>query len=311
MHLKQSLQKLKGSSLLSIADLDKDQILCLIELAIRIKNKEADFNYSDKVLGLIFEKSSTRTRVSFEVAMYRLKGNSIEISPSTSQIGRGESVKDTVRVLSRYVVALAIRTFEQSNIEEYEKWGNIPIINALTDLEHPCQVLADFLTIKEEFGDIDDLTLTYLGDGNNVANSLILCGALLGVQIKIGCPSDYEPNKDVIEKALSISDQNKKVRIYNDPYDAVKGANIVYTDVWASMGQELKAQEKEKLFTSYSLNQDLLSFADNKNIILHCLPAYRGKEITDEVMESKNSRIFLQAENRLHIQQALLASLLG
>ena len=263
------------------------------------------------MLGLIFDKSSTRTRVSFQVAMSRLGGTTIDLNPTTSQIGRGEPIRDTSRVLSRYCDVLAIRTFNQSDLEEYSKWSSKPVINALTDLEHPCQALADFLTIKEEFSDFKDVVLTFIGDGNNVANSLILCGALLGVEVRIACPSGYEPNSLVINKANQINKNKNLLKITNNPYSVVAGTNVLYTDVWSSMGEENQKEQKDKDFDGFSIDSNLVSKADKDAIILHCLPAYRSKEITDEVMESKKSRIFEQAENRMYAQQALLACLLS
>ena len=260
---------------------------------------------------MIFDKSSTRTRVSFQVAISRLGGSTIDLNPTTSQIGRGEPIKDTARVLSRYCDVIAIRTFNHSDLEEYAKWSSIPVINALTDLEHPCQALADFLTIREEFLDFKKVVLTFVGDGNNVANSLILCGALLGVEVRIACPKGYEPNPLVIKKASEIYENENLLKITNDPNMAVSGANVLYTDVWSSMGEENQKLEKDKDFNGFTVDSNLVDKADNDAIILHCLPAYRSKEITDEVIESKKSRIFDQAENRLHVQQALLASLLS
>ena len=243
--------------------------------------------------------------------MSRLGGTTIDLNPTTSQIGRGEPIKDTARVLSRYCDVMAIRTFDHSDLEEYAKWSTKPVINALTDLEHPCQALADFLTIKEEFIDFKNVILTFIGDGNNVANSLILCGALLGVEVRIACPKGYEPNSLVIKKAYEIYKNKDFLKITNDPYAAVLGANVLYTDVWSSMGEENKKAEKDKHFNGFTIDNDLLKKADKDAIILHCLPAYRSKEITDEIIDSKNSRIFDQAENRLHVQQALLACLLS
>ena len=243
--------------------------------------------------------------------MSRLGGTTIDLNPNTSQIGRGEPIKDTARVLSKYCDALAIRTFNQSNLEEYAKWSSKPVINALTDLEHPCQALADFMTIKEEFNDFNNVVLTFIGDGNNVANSLILCGALLGVQVRIACPKGYEPNSKIIKKAKQIYKNRNSLTITNDLHSAVSGANVLYTDVWSSMGEENKKVEKDKKFKGFSLDSHLLNKADKESIILHCLPAYRGKEITDEVIDSKNSRIFDQAENRMHVQQALLSCFLS
>ena len=306
----QNLQNLQGKSFLSIEDFNASQISSLIDLAIRIKNKEVIFDFSNKVLGLIFEKSSTRTRVSFQVAMQRLKGSSLEISPNNSQIGRGEPIRDTVRVLERYVDVLAIRTFEQNILNEYKKWSNIPIINALSDLEHPCQILADFMTIKEEFGTFDDLTISYIGDPNNVSNSLILCAAILNIKINIGCPKQFMPSKEILNRASKLSLKDEIVNVFNDPRDAVRFSNIVYTDVWASMGQESQAVDKERFFKDYIVDSNLVNLAASNHIIMHCLPAYRGKEISDETFESKGSRIFDQAENRLHAQQALLAAIL-
>ena len=295
---------------LSISDLSKDQILELLDLAEKLKNKTKKLSFQDKVLGLIFDKASTRTRVSFQVAMSRLGGNTIDLNPSTSQIGRGEEIRDTARVLSRYCDVLAIRTFKQSDLNEYAKWSTKPIINALTDLEHPCQVLADFLTIKEKFGDFKNLVLTFVGDGNNVANSLILCGSLLGIEVRIACPNGYEPNKSIINKAREIND-NFILKISDDLFSAAFGSNILYTDVWSSMGEEGKKFKKDKYFERFKIDNEVLKCADNDAIVMHCLPAYRGKEITDQVFESKYSKIFDQAENRLHAQQSLLSHILS
>ena len=302
--------KLVNKNFLSSLDISTQEIYHILEFANSLKNKVKDIEFKNKVLGLIFDKSSTRTRVSFQVAMSRLGGTTIDLNPTTSQIGRGEPIKDTARVLSRYCDVLAIRTFNQSDLEEYAKWSSKPVINALTDLEHPCQALADFMTIKEEFNDFKNVVLTFIGDGNNVANSLILCGALLEVEVRIACPQGYEPNPWVISKARQIYQNKSLLKIFNEPYAAVSGANVLYTDVWSSMGEENKKEEKDKDFKGFTLDSDLVDNADVNSIILHCLPAYRSKEITDEVIDSKKSRIFEQAENRLHVQQSLLASLL-
>ena len=303
--------KLASRNFLSSLDTSYEEFLHILELAKNFKNKDLNIKLNEKVLGLIFDKSSTRTRVSFQVAMSRLGGNTVDLNPSTSQIGRGEPIKDTARVLSRYCDVLAIRTFKQSDLEEYAKWSSKPVINALTDLEHPCQALADFMTIKEEFVDFKNVVLTFIGDGNNVANSLILCGALLGVEVRIACPKGYEPNSLVVKKANEIYENNKLLKITNDPYTAVSGANVLYTDVWSSMGEENKMEEKDKYFNGFTIDSNILNKANRDAIILHCLPAYRGKEITDEVIESKKSRIFEQSENRMHVQQALLTCLLS
>ena len=284
-----------------------EEVNHIIDLATNLKNNDINIDYKDKVLGLIFDKSSTRTRVSFQVAMSRLGGTTIDLNPTTSQIGRGEPIKDTARVLSRYCDVIAIRTFNHSDLEEYAKWSTKPVINALTDLEHPCQALADFLTIKEEFIDFKNVILTFIGDGNNVANSLILCGALLGVEVRVACPRGYEPNSILIDRARKIYKNDNLLKIMHDPDSAVRGANVLYTDVWSSMGEESKKEEKDKDFHGFTIDNDLVNKANKDAIILHCLPAYRNKEIIDAVIESDKSRIFDQAENRLHAQQALLA----
>ena len=303
--------KLAKKDFLSSLDMSIEDIIQILDLGLRFKKKDKNIKLKDKVLGLIFDKSSTRTRVSFQVAMSRLGGTTIDLNPITSQINRGEPIKDTARVLSRYCDGLAIRTFNQSTLEEYAKWSTKPIINALSDLEHPCQALADFLTIKEEFLDFKNVVLTFIGDGNNVANSLIFCGALLGVEVRVASPKGFEPNESVINKARKIYKKKNLLKITNDPYEAVVGANVLYTDVWSSMGEESQKEDKDKHFKGFTINSNLVSLANKDAIILHCLPAYRSKEITDEVIESKNSRIFEQAENRMHVQQALLSFLLS
>ena len=303
--------KLANKNFLSNLDVSLEELSNIFDLAGQFKSKSLKVGFNNKVLGLIFDKSSTRTRVSFQVAMSRLGGLTIDLNPNTSQIGRGELIKDTARVLSRYCDVLAIRTFNHSDLEEYSKWSTVPVINALTDLEHPCQALADYLTIKEEFHDFKNVILTFVGDGNNVANSLILCGALLGVEVRIACPKGYEPHPSVINKAREIYKNKNLLTITNDPKTALSGANVIYTDVWSSMGEENQKEKKDKDFNGFTLNSDLVGNAVKEAIILHCLPAYRSKEITDEIMESKNSRIFDQAENRMHVQQALLSCLLS
>ncbi len=303
--------KLAKNNFLSSLDLSTEEVIHILDLAKNFKNKELNIDLKNKVLGLIFDKSSTRTRVSFQVAMTRLGGTTIDLNPTTSQIGRGEPINDTARVLSRYCDVLAVRTFNHSDLEEYAKWSNKPVINALTDLEHPCQILADFLTIKEEFRDFKNVVLTFVGDGNNVANSLILCGALLGVEVRIACPKGYEPNESIIKKAGEIYKDKNLLKITNDPHKAVLGSNVLYTDVWSSMGEENLKEKKDNDFNGFTIDSNLVSKAYKDAIILHCLPAYRSKEITDEVIDSRQSRIFDQAENRMHVQQALLACLLS
>ena len=310
-----SLAGLAGGDLLSSADLNADQAADLLRLAAELKSGRLTVHHPGRNLGLIFTKASTRPRVSFTVAMARLGGQTIDLNPSVTQVGRGEPVPDTARVLSRYVDALAIRTFAQQELEEYAHWASVPVINALTDLEHPCQALADYLTLQEAFGgdpaDLRGLTLAYVGDGNNVAHSLMLAGALLGVNVRIGCPAGYAPDPAVLAQAQGLaSAQGCTVAVLHEPVEAVRGAQALYTDVWASMGQEEEKAERERAFTGWCLNEDLVAEADPRAIVLHCLPAYRGLEISAGAMEGTSSRIFDQAENRLHAQQALLAALL-
>jgi len=306
------LAGLAGGDLLSSADLSPGQTSSLLELAADLKSDRRRIDLGGKVLGLIFSKASTRTRVSFTVAMARLGGQTIDLLPIVTQVGRGEPVADTARVLSRYCDALAIRTFAQADLEAYAHWATIPVINALTDLEHPCQALADFLTLQEAFGSsLAGLTLAYVGDGNNVAHSLMLCGALLGVNVRIGCPEGFAPDPLVLERAGALAVKGAQITVVHDPLEAVRGAQALYTDVWASMGQEEEQAERERAFRGWCLDEALLSEADPRAIVLHCLPAHRGEEISAGVIEGGASRVFDQAENRLHAQQALLACLLG
>ena len=303
--------RLANKDFLSSLNMSTEETLRVLELAEKFKYDGQNIKFENKVLGLIFDKSSTRTRVSFQVAMSRLGGTTIDLNPTTSQIGRGEPIRDTARVLGRYCDVLAIRTFNQADLEEYAKWSPKPVINALTDLEHPCQALADFMTIKEEFLDFKKVVLTFIGDGNNVANSLILCGALLGVEVRIACPKGYEPNSMIINKSRELYKNDSLLKISNDPISVVSGSNVLYTDVWSSMGEEKQMDKKDKDFEGFTIDSNLLSKADNNAIVLHCLPAYRSKEISDEVIESKSSRVFVQAENRMYAQQALLSCLLS
>ncbi len=304
-------RKEEKKDFLSISDFTKEEILNMMDLALKLKNKQTSINFGKKVLGLVFDKASTRTRVSFQVAMARLGGITIDLNPGTTQIGRGEPIKDTARVLSRYCDVLAIRTFKHSDIKEYSKWASIPVINALTDLEHPCQALADFLTMKEEFGDFNKINLTFIGDGNNVANSLIICGAILGAKINIICPKGYEPPIEILKEARNLSENNSDILVTDDLAEGMKGSNVIYTDVWSSMGQENDKFSKEVRFKGFTLDERLFEKAEKNAIVMHCLPAYRGKEITDDVFESAKSRIFNQAENRMHVQQSLLACLMN
>jgi len=306
-----ALAELKGRDFLSSTDTTAEQTTALLQLAADLKAGRTRIDLGGRSLGLIFSKASTRTRVSFTVAMARLGGQTIDLNPQVSQVGRGEPVADTARVLSRYVDALAIRTFAQAELAEYAHWASIPVINALTDLEHPCQALADYLTLQEAFGAIEGLTLAYVGDGNNVAHSLMLCGALLGVNVRVGCPEGYGPDAAVLAQAQQLAAERCSISVVGEPVAAVRGAHALYTDVWASMGQEEEKAARERDFAGWCLNEDLVAEADPRAIVLHCLPAYRGLEISAGAMEGSSSRIFDQAENRLHAQQALLAALLG
>ena len=306
-----ALAELKGRDFLSSTDTTAEQTAALLQLAADLKAGRTRIDLGGRSLGLIFSKASTRTRVSFTVAMARLGGQTIDLNPQVSQVGRGEPVADTARVLSRYVDALAIRTFAQEELADYAHWASIPVINALTDLEHPCQALADYLTLQEAFGELAGLTLAYVGDGNNVAHSLMLCGALLGVNVRVGCPQGYEPDAGVLEQSRQLAGTRCNIEVVHEPVAAVRGAHALYTDVWASMGQEDEKAAREAAFSGWCLNEELVAEADPRAIVLHCLPAYRGLEISAGAMEGSSSRIFDQAENRLHAQQALLAALLG
>ena len=305
------LAGLKGRDYLSCADFDSAQTVWLLELAADLKAGRKPLDLSGRTLGLIFTKASTRTRVSFTVAMARAGGQTIDLDPNVTQLGRGEPLADTARVLSRYVDALAIRTFAQGELEDYAHWASIPVINALTDREHPCQALADYLTLREAFGAIEGLTMAYVGDGNNVAHSLMLCGALLGVNVRVGSPDGFAPDSAVLEQARRLAAGRCAIEVVHDPLTAVRGAHALYTDVWASMGQEGQQRQREEAFRGFCLDETLLSEADSRAIVLHCLPAHRGEEISAGLIEGSASRVFDQAENRLHAQQALLATILG
>jgi len=305
-----ALTSFQGRDLLSLADLTPDELQTLLQFATQLKTGQIPWR-CQKVLGLLFYKASTRTRVSFTVAMYQLGGQVIDLNPNVTQVGRGEPLIDTARVLDRYLDIMAIRTFAQADLQTFANQASIPVINALTDLEHPCQVLADLLTVQETFGNLAGLTLTYLGDGNNVAHSLILGCALAGMNIRVATPATHQPQTQVVEKAQAIATQGAVITLTEDAEAAVLGAQVIYTDVWASMGQEDLAASRVPIFQPYQVNEALMKRADAQAIVLHCLPAHRGEEITDAVMEGPQSRIWDQAENRLHAQKALLAAILG
>ena len=260
-----------------------------------------------KTLGMIFQKSSTRTRVSFETGMYQLGGQALFLSNRDLQIGRGEPVQDTARVLSRYLDGIMIRTFEQKEVEDLAKYGSIPIINGLTDYCHPCQVLADLMTIREHKNTFDGLKFCFIGDGNNMANSLIVGAITMGMECAIACPADYKPDAEIIKWAS----ENGKFTCSDDILACAKDADVIYTDVWASMGQEQEKAEREKIFKNYQINDEVMAAAHDDAMVLHCLPAHRGEEITAEVFEAHADEIFDEAENRLHAQKAVLVKLLG
>lgn len=292
---------------LRVSDLNKEEFTYLIKRAIDFKiNRGFQKNFlSGKSIGMIFEKPSTRTRVSFEVAIYQLGGYPVYLSPTELQLSRGETIKDTAQVLSRYLDAVVIRTFSHNTIEEFAKWSTVPVINALTDEHHPCQALADIMTIIEKKGKLQGIKLTFVGDGNNVANSLIEASALIEIKINIATPEGCEPLMEIIEKAKAFTE----VKIFHDPQEAVKDADVIYTDVWLSMGEEENIKKKEK-FKNFQLNTELLKKAKSDAIVMHCLPAHRGEEITDEVLDSPQSVVLDQAENRLYTEKAILEFLL-
>ncbi|MBD2577382.1 ornithine carbamoyltransferase [Oscillatoria sp. FACHB-1406] len=305
------MDSLKGKDFLSIADLSSEQLQGLLQLASELKGGQKSLPPCNKILGLLFYKASTRTRVSFTVAMYQLGGQAIDLNPNVTQVGRGEPITDTARVLDRYLDILAVRTFKQEDLETFARYAEIPIVNALSDLEHPCQILADFLTVQEHLGSLSGLTLTYLGDGNNVAHSLIIGGAMMGMNVRVATPEGFRPDPAIVEKAQQLAIDGAEIIVTDDAKAAVEGAQVLYTDVWASMGQEDSASDRIPLFQPYQVNEQLMKIADPNAIVLHCLPAHRGEEITEAVMEGAQSRLWDQAENRMHAQKALLVALLG
>ncbi len=297
--------------LLKMLDLTSEDITGILNLADQLKYEQKHgiehHHLAGKTLGMIFEKASTRTRVSFEVGMYQLGGLPIFLSVNDLQIGRGEPVQDTARVLSRYLDGIMIRTFKQSEVEALAQNGTIPIINGLTDFSHPCQVLADLMTIREYKGSLDGLKLCYIGDGNNMMNSLIVGGLKMKMEVAVACPNGYKPGAAVLDFAVT----HPAFSMTADPKEAAKGADVVITDVWASMGQETQAQKRRDAFEGFQINEEVMAAAKSDAMVQHCLPAHRGEEITEEMFEKHAKEIFDEAENRLHAQKAVLVSLMG
>ena len=298
---------------LSVEPLTPGDLAALLDRAAELKrDRLASRALAGRSVGMIFEKPSTRTRVSFEVGITELGGSPVVLSAAELQLGRGETVEDTARVLSRYLHAVVVRTFEQDRVERLAGAADIPIINALSDHEHPCQALADLMTVREHLGSLAGKKITYVGDGNNVAHSLMLAGALAGMHVAVATPPGYEPIAQVSKRAHDIADDNGgSVTVTTDPHEAARDADAIYTDVWASMGQEREAEERRLIFAPYQLNETLCTHAKPEAIVLHCLPAHRGEEITDEVLDGARSVVWDQAENRLHTQKALLEWVMG
>lgn len=293
---------------LAIPDLSKQEIGALFDLTARMKRGDyRDRPLAGKTLAMIFTKSSTRTRVSFEVGTFQLGGHALFLSSRDIQIGRGEPIKDTARVLSRYVDGIMIRTFGHADVVELARYASVPVINGLTDLLHPCQVLTDLFTMREHVGGWDGKVVAWIGDGNNMANSWLNAAAVLGFELRLACPEGYEPNHDIFDFAKART----SVTITEDIEAAVRGAHVVNTDVWASMGQEEEAKQRALAFQGYQVSEELMTLAAPDAIFLHCLPAHRGEEVTEAVFEGPRSRVFDQAENRLHVQKAIMATLMG
>ena len=296
---------------LKLSDLSCEEITAVLDLADELKRKKKEKiehkMLKDKTLGMIFKKSSTRTRVSFEVGMYELGGNAIFLSSDNTQMGRGEPAEDTARVLSRYLDGIMIRTYEQEEVETLAKFASIPIINGLTDLCHPCQVAADLMTIREYKKELNGKKLCYIGDGNNMANSLIVGAVKTGMQISVACPGGYEPDDEIVRWA----EQNGSLILSDDPQKCAKDADVLYTDVWTSMGMESEIKERREIFAPYQINDEIMSLAKDDAMVLHCLPAHKEEEITEKVFEEHADEIFEQSENRLHVQKAIMVMLMA
>lgn len=303
---------LKGKDFISIHDYSSSEITYMLEVASELKRlQKAGIPHpilAGKTLAMIFQKASTRTRVAFEVGMYQLGGHALFLSPRDIQLGRGENISDTAQVLARMVDGIMIRTFDHQEVLDLAKASSVPVINGLSDLLHPTQIIGDLLTIKEHKGKLKGLKCVFVGDGNNVAHSLLFGGAKIGMHVVIASPGGFEPAAEILQMAREdAKETGAKLEVMIDPFEAVRGADIIYTDVWASMGQESEADDKEKQFSKYQVNKELLSYAKPDAIVLHCLPAKRGKEITDEIMDGPQSVVFDEAENRLHAHKAIMA----
>ncbi|BCA78783.1 ornithine carbamoyltransferase [Desulfuromonas sp. AOP6] len=297
---------------LALTDWSRDELDRIFDLTRELKAKqkrgEEHHLLKGKTLGMVFEKSSTRTRVSFEVGMYQLGGHALFLHSGTTQLGRGEPIKDTARVMSRYVDGIMIRTFSQAGVEELARWSDIPIINGLTDSYHPCQIMADLFTVIEHKGHYQDLSYCWIGDGNNMAHSWINAAAVFGFELRVATPKGYEPDAEVVARAKELG---ANILYTHDPLEAAHGAQVLNTDVWASMGQEAEQKEREQAFVGFQLNDEVVAAAASDCIVLHCLPAHRGEEITDSVIEGPHSVVFDEAENRLHVQKAIMATLMA
>ncbi|RIX47327.1 ornithine carbamoyltransferase [Paenibacillus nanensis] len=307
---------LKGRDFLMLVDFTKEELHYLIDLAIELKRMqkagETHHILKGKTLGMIFEKSSTRTRVSFEVGMYQLGGHALFLSGNDLQIGRGETIWDTAQTLSRYLDGIMIRTFAHRKVVELARGATIPVINGLTDLSHPCQALCDFQTIYEKKGKLEGLKIAYIGDGNNMVHSLMMGAAKLGMNMSIATPEGYEPDADIVRQTMdNAAETGSRIVVCHDPKEAIADADIIYTDVWASMGQEAEQKEREIAFANYQVNDELVKYAKKDFQFMHCLPAHRGEEVSESVIDGPQSIIFDQAENRLHAQKAIMAAIMS
>jgi ornithine carbamoyltransferase len=293
---------------LAIPDFTRSELLALFDLAARMKRGDyAEKPLAGRTLGMIFAKSSTRTRVSFEVGAFQLGGHALFLSARDIQLGRGEPIRDTARVLSRYLDGIMIRTYDHADVEELARFGSVPVINGLTDRLHPCQVLADLLTVRETLGGWEGKVVAWIGDGNNMANSWLNAAGVLGFELRLACPEGYLPDREILERNRGLT----RITLTADPREAARGAHVVNTDVWASMGQEEEQEQRARAFQGYIVDEALMDAADRAAIFLHCLPAHRGEEVSEGVIEGLRSRVWDQAENRLHVQKALMATLMG